>query len=338
MIFFDVTKAAAAGHRSGLIRVSSRLLAELGAAARPVVWPRWDRAAVRSDWFLTAEIFSEAERPGFRDFLSHRPCRCAAIFHDAIPLRHPRITWPRSVARHPDYLKLLAGIDRVFANSGASRAELLGYWGWLGLAATPPVTVLPLGADADRVPRATGPSPVRSSSVVCLGILEPRKNQSFLIEVCAELWEEGLAFDLHLVGRANPHFGGPILAQIKALRKKWPGLHHHAAADDAAVARLFASARASACPTIAEGGALPLLESLWRGVPCLASDLPALRESAAAGGCLLLPMGEAAAWKSALRSVLSDDALQGRLVAEATARPLPTWSEAAAALCGELRL
>ena len=334
MIFFDVTKAASAGHHSGLNRVSSRLLGELGSAAIPVVWSKWDRAAAKSDWFLTAELFSESERPGFRDFLLNRPCRCAAIFYDAIPLQHPHITWPQSVARHPDYMKLLASFDQVLAISASSRSDLLGYWQWLGLNVTPPVTLLSLGADADRRPRWSGLSPSRlfDSSLLCLGILEPRKNQSFLLDVCAELWAGGLRFDLHLVGRANPHFGGPILAKIKALRKKWPGLHYHAAADDAEVARLFAQARASVCPTIAEGGGLPLLESLWKGVPCLCSDLPSLRESAAGGGCLTLPVGDSAAWKSALSSILTDDPLRARLTAEAMSRPLATWAETAAAL------
>lgn len=38
----------------------------------------------RADWLLTAELFSEEERPGFGDFIAARPCRLAAIFHDAI--------------------------------------------------------------------------------------------------------------------------------------------------------------------------------------------------------------------------------------------------------------
>ena len=77
---------------------------------------------------------------------------------------------------------------------------------------------------------------------------------------------------------------------------------------------------------------LPLLESLWQGVPCVASDLAALRESAAAGGCLLLPPSDAAAWKSALERILADDALHARLTAEARSRPLPTWADAARTL------
>ena len=39
MIYFDVTKASGAAHRSGLTRVSARLLEELGTAATPATSP-----------------------------------------------------------------------------------------------------------------------------------------------------------------------------------------------------------------------------------------------------------------------------------------------------------
>ncbi len=366
MIFFDTTKTGAAGHRSGLMRVSARLRDELGSAATAVSWPEWDRQAGPGDWFLTGEPFSDDERPGFADFLAARRCRCAAIFHDAIPLRYPHITWPRSVARHPRYLKMLSQFDRIWAVSAASRTDLLGFWGWQGVATTPPVDVLALGADFRSGPRpssagmATAPGSVRRSpgeggpavhppvlsagaapgslaeatipSLLCVGILEPRKNQAFLLEVCVALWREGLRFDLHLAGRVNPHFGEPVRARLKELQRDFPGLHYHATADDAALGRLYAAARASVFPTIAEGCGLPLLESLWQGVPCVASDLPVLRENGAGGGCLFAAVNDPVAWQTALRGVLTDDALQQRLAAEAGARALPTWADAALAL------
>ncbi len=93
----------------------------------------------------------------------------------------------------------------------------------------------------------------------------------------------------------------------------------------------IARARASALPTLAEGCGLPLLESLWLGVPCLCSDLAALREQAG-GGCVPLPVGDRAAWKAALRRVLTDDPWRRELAAAAGARRLPTWAETAAAL------
>ncbi|MEY2881440.1 MAG: hypothetical protein RLZZ15_3820 [Verrucomicrobiota bacterium] len=342
MIFFDVTKAGAAGHRSGLMRVSARLAANLGAAATEVRWERgWREAATGrpstmtgADWLLTGELFSEEERPGFAEFVATRRCRLAAIFHDAIPLKHPHITWPRSVARHPAYMKQLARFDRVWAVSHASREELIGFWRWQGVEQLPPVEVLANGADFDGEPRGaaratpTGAAP----RLLCVGILEPRKNQAFLLDVCEDLWRDGVRFELHLVGRVNPHFGAPLVARIKALRKKYPALRFHAAADDAAVAQLYATARASVFPTIAEGCGLPLLESLLRGVPCVCSELPVLRENADGGGCLPVALHDRAAWREALRRLLVDDAWHARLTGEATTRPLPTWGEAAETL------
>jgi glycosyltransferase involved in cell wall biosynthesis len=134
------------------------------------------------------------------------------------------------------------------------------------------------------------------------------------------------------VGRVNPHFGGPLVAKIKRLRREFSGLRYHAAAGDAAVTALYAKTRATVFPTIAEGCGLPLLESLWMGVPCVCSDLPVLRENADGGGCVTAPVNDLAAWKDALRRVLADDVWHEHLVGEATTRPLPTWAEAAQTL------
>jgi glycosyltransferase involved in cell wall biosynthesis len=296
------------------------------------------------------------------EFLRSRPGRKAAIFHDAIPLRFPQITWPKSVARHPSYLKLLAAFDRVWAVSAASRDELLGFWRWQGIEQPPPVEVLALGSDFDGTARVQGkfvgggPSPrsttVReheltwgvdtpaifsTSSLLCVGILEPRKNQLLLLDVCEELWADGVGFDLHLVGRVNPHFGRPIVARIGEMRKRHRGLHYHEAISDAQMGTLYATVRATLFPTQAEGCGLPLLESLWRGVPCVCSDLPVLRENSAGGGCLAVAANDRGAWKEALNRILKDDRLHRLLTAEARSRALPTWADAGAAIKKALR-
>ncbi|MEO6876277.1 MAG: glycosyltransferase, partial [Opitutaceae bacterium] len=261
-----------------------------------------------------------------------------AVFHDAIPLKFPQITWPQSVARHPGYMKMLARFDHVWAVSEASRAELTGFWQWQGLANVPPVEVLALGADFNGAPRVT--SWVIEAGVVpqllCVGILEPRKNQLLLLDVAEQLWTEGRRFELHLVGRVNPHFGTPIVARIKSLRKKFPNLRYHETADDGALAALYRTARVSVFPTLAEGCGLPLLESLWQSVPCVCSDLPVLRENADGGGCWPVAVNDLPAWTEALRQILTDDVLLARLAQEAATRPLPTWAEAAATVAATL--
>jgi glycosyltransferase involved in cell wall biosynthesis len=163
-----------------------------------------------------------------------------------------------------------------------------------------------------------------------VGILEPRKNQELLLDVCDELWAEGMSFGLDIVGRVNPHFGKPIAERLRRMQRQWPGLRYHKEASDETVAELYARARAAVFPTIAEGCGLPLLESLWRGVPCVGSDVPSLVENAAGGGCLIVPSGDRAAWRAGLKAILTDHGLHGRLVAEAVSRRLPTWAEAAA--------
>jgi glycosyltransferase involved in cell wall biosynthesis len=325
--------------------VSRRLLAEFGEAVRPAALLQPDSGLAKAaaklqlgqeDWWFTGELFCEAEFPGMWDFVRERRCRKAAIFYDAIPLKFPHITWPQSVGRHPEYMKMLASFDRVFAISEASREELLGFWRWQGVEVRAKVETIVLGADFSAQPRETKASSTERAGLLSVGILEPRKNQSFLMDVCENLWRDGLKFDLHLVGRVNPHFGQPVLAKVKALKKRWPGLYYHEAATDETMAALYRKVRVNVSPTLAEGCGLPLLESLWQGVPCVCSDLPVLRENADAGGCLPVAPNRLEEWSEALRRVLSDDAYYAELMRQATSRALPTWSETAKTLLSRL--
>jgi glycosyltransferase involved in cell wall biosynthesis len=269
------------------------------------------------------------------DFLTKKSVRTAAVFYDAIPLRLPDVTWPKSVSRQVPYMELLALCDRVLAVSAASREELAGFWRWQGRTGQPAVTAITLGADFDGAERAA--AGVGDGGLLCVGILEPRKNQLFLAKVCAELWSEGAGFDLHVVGRVNPHFGKPIERKLQRMKKEFPRLHYHTAIGDDALAGLYARARATVFPTLAEGCGLPLLESLWRGVPCVASDLPSLRENAAGGGCVLLPVNDHAAWVEALGRLLKGDARK-TLAAQAMSRPLPRWNDTASEVVAALRM
>lgn len=345
MIHYDVTKMGESRHRSGLTRVSSRLREALGAAAHPV---RWRAGAFRDaagapvafrpdDWLLTVEVFADGERPGFREFVAARPCRLGAVYHDAIPLKLPHVTWPQSVRRHPAYLKLLSGFDRVWAISDQSRDELLGFWRWQGVAARAAVGRIELGADFDGAARAREDAvPAGRPLLLCVGIVEPRKNQGFLVDVAEALWAAGADFDLHVVGRVNPHFGAPLERRLRGAARRERRLRFHGAAGDAVLAGLYRTARAVVFPTRAEGCGLPVIEALWRGAPCVCSDLPVLRELTAGGGCLTAAVDDRAAWVGVLGRVLSDGATAARLRAEAVRRPLPTWAEAATALRRDL--
>lgn len=321
-LWLDVTKSGAAKHRSGLTRVTQRLQAELGGAARA---HPWGTEIPVGGWYLTAEVFAPAERPGFAAWMKERPAKLAAIYHDSIPLKLPHITWPQAVARHPAYVTMLAGYDRVWAVSQASKEELESFWRWQGRRKVPPVDVIALGSDFGGT--APGKKAERPK-LLCVGIVEPRKNQSFLAEVAEALWTEGVEFELHVVGRVNPHFGEPIVKQFEALRAKGRALVYEGAVTDEALAKLYRESWACVFPTMAEGCGLPLLEALRFGTPCVASDLPSISENAGGGGAVLLTPNDRLQWISTLRRVLTDAAWRAQLEAEAARRyaDLPLWA------------
>ena len=186
------------------------------------------------------------------------------------------------------------------------------------------------GADFTETRRSTEPA-ARSTSrmILSVGILETRKNQQLLLEVCERLWIKGLSFDLVLVGRINPHFGKPVMAQVRGLRRLGRAVIHEGRVGDEELHRLFTVCRFLVFPSQAEGCGLPVLEALWMGAPSLCSDLPSHRESAEGGGCALLPVNDLAAWENGLHRYLTDDASVDRLAHEARERSLPTWQATA---------
>lgn len=161
--------------------------------------------------------------------------------------------------------------------------DLLGYWRWLDVAAVPPVEVLALGADFTGAPRQ--PARVTAKrALLCVGILEPRKNQGFLLKVSQALWDEGLDFELHLAGAGESAFRRPLAREIAVLQRRYRGLH--AAASDAALAEIYGQVRATVFPTLAEGCGLPLIESLWKAAwPVICRLCGKMRRGAVAPWC-----------------------------------------------------
>jgi glycosyltransferase involved in cell wall biosynthesis len=291
-----------------------------------------------NDWILTPELFSGEERNGFDDFRAKCPAKFAAIFHDAIPLKYPEITWPHSVGRHPSYMKLLASFDLVLSVSNASRADLIGYWDWLGISVFPEIKVLQLGSnliDANRVKEMVVSS---SRDILLVAILEPRKNQEGLLAACERLWERGVEFSVTFVGRVNPHFGKPIQKKIKALEKRGLPICHLPKVSDSELAALYQKSRFTVYPSLTEGCGLPVLESLWFGRPCVCSDIPAVQESAEGGGCVLFSLDNPGQLEDALHSLLTNESRMKQLEAEVNDRVLPTWRESAQGIVDVLQL
>lgn len=344
-ILFDVTKASKQSHYSGVLRVSTclkeRLKEVLGDDLVEVVWserklsfraPALGKgfAVEPDDVLLTAELFNEFERPGIEAFLKASYCRAYAIFHDAIPLRNPEFTWPHSVQRHPSYMKMLSLFDGVFGVSQHSSIVLEEYWEWLGYEYSPSVKSLQLGADGLF---AESMSPTISSGdgfdVLMLGIIEKRKGQDLALDACSRLWDDGLEFNLHVVGRANPYFGKDIEKRMKRMAKAGRSIKLHGHVEDAELKRLIPRMDLLLFASRAEGCGLPVLESLWSGLPVLSSKLQPVRETSRFGGCSFFKSESSEDLATQLKRLIENENLVSDLKNGIHTDMLPTWSQTA---------
>lgn len=165
----------------------------------------------------------------------------------------------------------------------------------------PPVFVRPLASDL----RESGSPLDRKSSpqsyFVCIGTIEPRKNQDLLLRVWQELARDcaGNAPRLFLIGKSgwNKNFTEAIASQSREIGAGL--ISHIRELGDADLLKLLQNACALLMPTRAEGFGIPLIEALNCGVPAIVSNLAVLRE---VGGAIpdFLDPGDAAAWKTCI--------------------------------------
>ena len=248
-----------------------------------------------------------------------------AIFYDAIGLQYPELTPPGTVARLPAYLRELLQFDGVTAISEASAASLRDYWRWLGVKTTPLVTAIPLAIDECPAPPGDRPAGREIPRILCVSTLEGRKNHLALLEACEILWQEGVKFELQLLGLARADTAAAALARVTALKLAGRPVLFQGSVSDAALHAAYRECAFTVYPSLIEGFGLPVLESLQYGKPCICSGRGALAESTRDGGCVALDSVDAISLASAMRGLLQHPPQLATLVAEARARRFKTW-------------
>lgn len=280
------------------------------------------------DGLIVPEIFSAAAGAALPALLRQVGGTRIALFHDAIALRLPELSPPKTVARFPSYLQELLAFDGIAAISQDSRDSLSEYWRWLGAASPPPIAALPLGTDAAAGAASSAPPAADGLPIILsVGSIEGRKNHLALLEAAELLWSRGLSFELHLVGLGQPQTGAAALGRIEALRSAGRPLRYDGPVGERQLDEAYRRCAFTVYPSLMEGFGLPVLESLGHGRPCICSGRGALGEAAGGGGCLALDSVDAASLAGAMERLLLHPAERGRLAAEARARPLRSWRE-----------
>lgn len=276
---------------------------------------------------ICPELFSAkvgARLPGLLDMVAGPR---VAIFYDAIPLKFPEFTPAATVARFPAYLRELLVFDGIAAISEDSAMALRDYWRWLGVKDQPPVQAIPLAVDPLNTAASATEATTGLPRVLCVCTIEGRKNHLALLEACESLWQQGLKFELHLIGMARPDTAAAALARIARLQEAGRPIRFAGAVAETALHAAYRQCSFTVYPSIIEGFGMPVLESLQHGKPCICSGQGALGESARGGGCLALDSVSAPALATAIRSLLDQPEELASLGAAARGRTLRSWSD-----------
>lgn len=203
--------------------------------------------------------------------------------YDIIPVLFPEFCDQETTIRFLDYLGAhLLYADCVIANTKSTLNDIRALCQRLQTE-MPKEHVVPLGSDfhvaglhtACRSDLCTVDLP-RSPYLLAVGTIEPRKDHSFLLDAYEKSLRE-LGFELVFAGRPGWNVEN-LMDRIHSLNRVDEHFHYYASADDSLISYLYANAFFTVFPSRYEGYGLPIIESICRGTPVLANDIPVLRE------------------------------------------------------------
>ena len=183
-----------------------------------------------------------------------------------------------------------------------------------------------LGADLPNrgaVETATFDHPV----VLCVGTVEPRKNQLRILRAMVAAQEAGADFTGVFAGYPgwlNSEFRSALATALA----RGHSLLLHESVTNAELRGLYQAAAFTIYASLDEGFGLPIIESLRHGRPCITSDRGSMREIAdLTGGCLLIDPEDTADMATAIAGLFEVPEDLARLTLEAEQAKWPDWRE-----------
>lgn len=305
----DRRDLALAGALGGIRVVCNRhgLPGRLWRGLAPVLGAGAFRAAdvVKTNQTLGAEMALRAARLWRRPLIA----RCGFMLSKNEALEHGPES-PQARRALATEARVFQAAARVVVTTEEMRASVLGRFPALERR----TVVIPNYVDTDLF--CPGPEPgAGPPRLVFVGRLAREKNVAALIEAV-----RGLDVDLDLIG------DGPERAALAAQARDLPRVRLLGALPHAELPARLRAATALVLPSLYEGHPKVALEAMACGLPVIASDVPGIRAVVRSGETGLLCGTDAAALRGAIRALLGDAALRGRLGRQARAFAVAHWS------------
>lgn len=282
----------------------------------------------RGGFLVIPEWVSGEQMLELIDFAKRRGLKAVAIFHDAIAIDFPDLVNAKFRQNHMDYLKAMTRCDLVLANSNDSWNRFNRFIEEDG-EGRPIVDYVDLAGEISGTDRNLEPNQLEGKiRALCVGSLDPRKNHRRLIEAFEKVWEAHPEILLELVlvgGQYDPN--NNLSAWVESKVDEHPQLIWMGRVSDEVLAQQYTDCHFTCFPSLVEGFGIPLLESLWKGRPCLSSKDGVVGYLAKAGGCLTCDVENKDSIAEGVLRMIQDAEQYKKLSLEAIHRPIRTWSE-----------
>jgi glycosyltransferase involved in cell wall biosynthesis len=285
-----------------------------------------------SEWLILPEITFPVVPPGSNVALHGKSLgmKVAAVFYDLIPLKTPEYYDDATLRLLGEYWDTFADADIAIPISETVRFELIE-WLLAKGSRVPFVVSALLSGEIPGVARTTEPAkPGAPFRLVAVGTWEPRKNYPRIIRAIQKARKvTGRDIRLTIIGRHTQGQFLDLYNEVVSLAAQCgPGvIDLNAYLSDDEMAHLYKDAQATIFGSWIEGFGLPVLESLWRGLPCICHEGSALAEVAPGGGTIMVDMEREDKITEGIARLASDAGLFERLSNEAVTRPLRRWAD-----------
>jgi glycosyltransferase involved in cell wall biosynthesis len=272
------------------------------------------------DRILVPEVVYDPNRIRYYEKLSSLiGNRIYFIVYDLLPITHPEY-FSRDLPHERIFLyfRFLRSIQNLAFISDLTK---LTFCERFARKARPDAPVFRLGSDGLSKDRSASDSSDRGLFTV-VGTIEPRKRQDLILEAFDSLMKEIAYLRLIFCGAIGS--GSELSSRVRRYARQNSAFKVQENASDDQIRETMAFSRATIFLSAAEGFGLPPVESLWLGVPVLASKgIPSL-ESIGDRGVEIVEPATLCSLKRAVIRMLDDSYWQGKRE-EALQLDLPTW-------------
>lgn len=294
----------------------------------PGRFPEIDDEAIQAAGLMVDQVMGELTvidglaLPAFKDLAGDLPDAWIGLIHHPLAMETGLST--AEVAAFAELeSRLMRQAGKLIVTSPKTRRDLAAF-------DIDPSGVAVVVPGVERAPLARGSANDGPTSLLCVGTLTKRKGHLVLLSALADLVD--LDWQLTIVGSAawDPDHACRIEAMIddKGLSARVTMIGEQ---DEAGLADFYDRADLFVLASHHEGYGMVLAEALARGLPIVSTTAGAIPDTVPAAAGRLVAPGDSDALAAALRDVLTDVTVYGKLAegAREVRSTLPSWQESA---------